>query len=190
MPRLHRRHPPGALLTALVDLLLAGAAGCGSEDPAPAVGAERPDDFALTFEHVDGSVPPPGHQEWIVEVAADGSGTLEYLPDYPGEGVPTYRAEFEADPTELDALFAELAAEGLLEEEIGGSDDPPVGGDTETATITAEGESFDVPAFDGSDEAALAGVSEAVRGLVPDEIWSGFERRRDAYAGRVHGETP
>lgn len=169
-------------------VLAAGVLGCGGGDPAPAGdGAARPDDFAISFEHVDGSVPPPHHHEWTLHVAADGAGKLAFTPDYPREGVPTYRSTFEVDPAALDALYEDLQAEGLLGAEIAPVEDPPVGGDTETATVTAGGESYEIPAFDASGSQPLDDVSAQVRDLVPEKTWRSFGRRGDDYAERVYG---
>lgn len=165
-------------------LALAGCGG-GSADPADS----RPDDFAFTFAHSDGSVAPPAHIEWTVVVGPDGDGRATYTPDYGSKGVPVYKAKFTVSDDDLDAIYADMRGAGLLER-IEPPEDEPIGGDVETARIYAGGETFDVPPFDDSGAAPLAAVSEQVRALVPESDWRSFERRRNAYAQQRYGEQP
>lgn len=176
---------PAAIAIALSLSALAACDDGGGSDPSDS----RPDDFAFTFVHSDGSVPPPFHAEWTVRLEADGSGSAAFTPDYSGDGVPTYKARFEVSDADADAIYTDMRDAGLLEE-ITPTEDPPIGGSVETATIYADGETFDVPAFDESGGAPLAAVSDAVKGLVPAADWQSFERRRDAYAEREYGEKP
>ncbi|MFN8149618.1 MAG: hypothetical protein U0R24_00630 [Solirubrobacterales bacterium] len=171
-------------------LVLAALAGCG-DDGGETTGpsASRPDDFAFTFAHTDGSVPPPYHAEWSVEVRPDGSGKATYTPDYSGDGVPTYRATFTVSSEDMDDIYERMRDAGLLEP-IASTDEPPVGGSVESARIYADGETFDVPAFDEEGGSPLAPVSAAVQGLVPTADWDSFEARRAAYAKKEYGEAP
>lgn len=169
---------PIALIAAFA---LAGCGGGASDS--------RPDDFAFTFAHSDGSVAPPNHVEWTVVVDPDGGGRATYTPDYGGENVPVYKAKFTVGDDDLDAIYADMRGAGLLEQ-IEPAEDAPIGGDVETARIYADGETFDVPPFDDSGAAPLAEVSEQVRALVPEEDWRSFERRRDDYAQQRYGEQP
>ena len=164
---------------------LAGLAGCGDDSGDDG----RPDDFAFKFQHVDGSVPPPYHAEWSVEVDADGSGTATYVPDYPGEEVPVYTVDLDLDDAQLDAIYEDLGDAGLLEE-MDEASDPPVGGDVETAVIMADGETVTVPGFDESGSSPAAEVSEAVQALVPEDEWQSFEDQREEYAVETYGEKP
>lgn len=166
---------------------LAGLSACGGDSDEPS--GARPADFAFTVVHADGTVAPPFHAEWAVEVRADGSGRATFTPDYAGEGVPTYRTRFEVSDADMDAIYTRMRDAGLLEE-IKPADDPPVGGSVDSARIYADGETFDVPPFAESGDAPLAPVIDAVKDLVPEPDWRSFERRRDAYARREYGERP
>jgi hypothetical protein len=162
-------------------LLAAGLlAGCGDsggeEDP------EMPGDFSLRFEHYDGSVAPPYHREWTITVAADGTGTVEYVPDYSGEGVPVYEEDFSVPRSEVAALYEELEGANLLEGHLEEASDPPIGGSVERAEITADGEQVEVPAFVDSGAAPLEPASDRIEALVPEPVWRDLERRADAYA--------
>ncbi len=172
------------IAAALAAVAVAGCGSGGSSDDPP---ESRPDDFAFTVVHSDGSVAPPYHAEWSVEVDAEGNGLATYTPDYSGEDVPTYKAKFEVSDEDMDRIYAEMRDAGLLEE-IEPADDPPIGGSTETARIYADGETFDVPAFDSSGGETLGSVADSVRGLVPGEDWKSFERKRAAYVQQEYGQ--
>ena len=132
---------------------------------------------------------PPYHVEWTVEVRPDGSGKATYTPDYSGDGVPTYKATFTVSAEDMDEIYGQMRDAGLLEP-IGTTDDVPVGGPVESARIYADGETFDVPAFDEEGGSPLAPVSAAVQGLVPTADWDSFEARRAAYAKKEYGKSP
>lgn len=172
----------------VLGLLAVGGCG-GSDEETTAPSSSRPDDFAFTFAHSDGSVPPPHHAEWSIEVRPDGSGKATFTPDYSAEGVPTYKSSFTVSAEDMDAIYERMRDAGLLEP-IEAAEDPPIGGSVETARIYADGETFDVPPFEEGGGAPLADVSDAVVALVPPADWESFEKRRAAYAKKEYGEAP
>lgn len=165
--------------------LLALLAGCGEGDDDTTM---APADFAITVDHADGSVPPPHHAVWRLEVDGTGQGVLVYTPDYPGPDVPTWRAEFDVAVTAADDLYAALRRHDLLGE-LEPASDEPVGGPVETATVTADGKTHEIPAFTEAG-APLAPLEREIHALVPRRVWRDFEERRDAYAERSYGESP
>ena len=148
-----------------------------------------PADFALSFDHKEGSVPPPYHYEWTVEFDAEGAGKATYTPDYGGEGVPIYQASFEVSDADRESIYAALLRDGALEEQAT-TDDPPIGGALDTAKVTADGSTFNVPAFNEEGEATLDNVADQVRALVPAEDWARFEREGKKYSEKEYGEAP
>ncbi|MGZ6693429.1 MAG: hypothetical protein ACXVHQ_39290, partial [Solirubrobacteraceae bacterium] len=42
----------------------------------------RPADLRITYHHSDGTVPPPYHAEWTLDVRADETATLAYALGY------------------------------------------------------------------------------------------------------------
>ena len=160
-------------------------AGCGGGSP-----AKRPDDFALSFRHADGTVAPPDHAEWSLAVAPDGDAQAGYIPDYPGPEVLTFRARVRLTPAQLDRLYGELDRRGLLDEGLSEPDDVPVGGDRDSATVTAGGEVREIPAFGGDGQRPLEPLVDDIRGLIPERTWRSFLQRRDEYAMRRYGRRP
>jgi hypothetical protein len=176
---------PRPATTVLAAALLALLAGCGDGGDDTTT---TPADFAISVDHADGSVPPPHHAVWRLEVDDTGQGVLAYTPDYPGPDVPTWRAEFDVAATAVDDLYAALRRQDLLGE-LEPTSDEPVGGPVETATVTADGKTNQIPAFtDGG--APLAPLAREIHALVPVRVWRNFEERRDAYAERRYGESP
>jgi hypothetical protein len=155
----------------LSGILLAGCGG-SSEDV-----ADPPDDFAITIRHVDGSVPPPGHAEWTLGVDDALQGTLEYTAGYPGAGAPTYKAQFDVESTAMRDLYDGLVDNDLLRDQDPASD-PPIGGAAVTATVTADGRTYEIPAYtaDGAPLQPLAGL---IHRLVPRLVWNDFEKRAE-----------
>lgn len=159
-------------------------AACGVGDDL----AQPPGDFAITVEFADGSVPPPDHVQWTLTVDDDGQGTLAYSPDYPGADVPTFRAQFDVESAAMTGLYEGLADNDLLGDQDQG-DDAPIGGPSESATVTADGDAFAIPAYaDGG--VPLQPVERQIHQLVPRQVWNDFEKRREAYADRRYGSQP
>ena len=160
-------------------------AGCGGEaDDSP---AEPPTDFAITVEHGDGSLPPPDHVEWTLTVGDDAQGRLDFIPDYPGAGVPTFSAQFDVEGAAIADLYDGLVDNDLLRSQDQSGEAPP-GGASVSATVTAGGETYEIPAYtDGS--APLAPVERLIRRLVPRQVWDDFAKRRDAYDERRYGKS-
>lgn len=171
-----------ATAAAIVSMLI--AAGCGGDaDDAP---AEPPGDFAITVDHVDGSLPPPDHVEWTLRVDDDAQGKLDYTPDYPGAGVPTFSAQFDVEGAAMADLYDGLVDNDLLrsQDQSGAA---PLGGTSVSATVTADGETHEIPAYaDGG--APLRPVERLIHRLVPRQVWNDFAKRREAYDERRYGQ--
>ncbi len=177
------RSPAAGPAIATVILAILFATGCGS---AGGDSTDPPDDFAITVEHSDGSVPPPAHVQWRLAVDETGQGILDYTPDYPGDGVPTFTAQFDVETTTVDDLYAALEKRDLLRNQDEASD-PPVGGASDSATVTADGETYEIPAF--TDEGApLAPLERQIHRLVPRQVWNDFDKRREAYVEKRYGD--
>ena len=68
-----------------------------------------------------------------IDVVADGTVTLTYIPDYPSDDVPQWIETVSLDAAQLDSLYAELKDAGLFTTDWQTEDGPPVGGRREPA---------------------------------------------------------
>lgn len=165
------------LLTALfiaLPLLIA----CG---PDPAEGPP-PADFSLRYDWREGSLPPPYHYEYTITLAADGSGMMTMIPNYPGPDVPVWEEPFTMAPAEVDRLHDLMIAQGLLSERWSERDEPPIGGSHAYLEVTRDGTTITIPAFPPDRQAErAAAIFAAVEAIVPQPIRADLERRRAEY---------
>jgi hypothetical protein len=87
----------------------------------------------------------------------------------------------------LDALYAQLAAEGAFSTRWRSLDAPPVGGSYSWLTLTASGRQIEIPPFPIESQAEAAGrIEAAVNALVPPDTWASLHARREQYVAE-HG---
>ena len=171
-----------ATATAIALAALAVLAGCGGGGSSEAP-ARRPADFHATFEHVDGTTPPPFHIEWSLDVKPDGQAELVYVPGYSSPDVPRYRERLIVDPAALDKLYAKLRDAGLVGGDLDAGDgaDAPAGGASDSAVLRYGGRTIEIPAYTSNGSPPLSPVTEDIKALVPAETWAEMERRHDEY---------
>src|SRR5688572_13639386 len=107
----------------------------------------RPDDFTVTYTSSNGTLPPPHHYEYGIEIGPDGQGMVTLIPDYRGPDVPQWREAFSLPPGAMDRLFEAFAAAGLFTTEWREAEDIPVGGGSEYLEVTAAGRRIEVPSY-------------------------------------------
>ncbi len=167
--------------TALLPGLLAVLA-CSVLNPKPTPMTTRPDDFSLLYEWREGSLPPPYHYEYTITLDPAGAGQVVMVPDYPSSGVPEWTETFTVEPAAMDDLFRLLVAKGVFTEKWRAQDMPPVGGSSDSASITANGQAVTIPSFVIDQQAeSAADIAAAIRGLVPQAIWDKLEGQRQQY---------
>jgi len=168
----------GIALTRLlpsIALLLLAACGSGAVSGPPT-------DFSLRYAWREGSLPPPYHYEYNITLAADGSGAMQLVPDYPGPGVPVWEAPFTLSAAEVEQLHARLIAQDLVREGWQALDTPPVGGSSATLEVRHDGRTITIPAFPLERQQRRAAASfAAVEAIVPQTIRDDLEQRRAAY---------
>lgn len=140
----------------------------------------RPPDFHLEYEWSEGSLPPPEHYEYTIQVGPGTAGEIVFVPDYAMHDPPVWTKSFVVDEQSLDALYAQILERGLFEKSWPRRQDPPVGGSLEWLEVAAAGKSTRVPALAEGAE-TLQEIYRAIRSLVPEEIWSRLRQQQEQY---------
>lgn len=147
----------------------------GSSDAVPA-------DLSVTYEFRAGSMPPPYHNEYTVTIGPGTQGKVVYRPDYPSDKTPTWTETFSVTEGQLADLYALLVKKRLLRKSWSTTDNPPVGGSVEWATITANGNTYSIPLALNPSENSPAELYDFIRtALVPQAIWDTLEAKRTEY---------
>lgn len=158
-------------------LLLAGlVVGCG-DDGWPDPGA-IPDDFGVEYSWYEGSVAPPYHYEFDIDLARDGTGTIRYRPDYGSD--PEWAETFAVTEEDLEYVYSVMFDAGVFSRSWLEDPEPPVGGSVAGMTVTAAGETHEIPLdlAAASDREAMVVVYGAIEELVPLDVWRDMEERR------------
>jgi hypothetical protein len=141
-----------------------------------------PSDLHLEYSWREGTVPPPYHYEYRIELDASGNGEILFRPDYPSEGPPEWREHFTVSLEELEALCRRIVEEGILgrQWEPIPDEEAPVGGELESMRIMENARAHEIPSaiVDG---ARVEPLYRLIRSLVPETIWQSLMDRRGAY---------
>ncbi len=168
--------PVWSLLGLAAATIACASLGGGSKPP-----TSRPDDFSVTYNWYEGSVPPPYHYEYMITIESDGAGLVTYSPDYPGADVPTWTEPFTLDSSQMDALYTQLRDLDVFNTAWSEADQVPVGGSHSNLTILADGRTVDIPAFPAQAAASAESAKGVVIAVVPADIWDRLSAQRDQY---------
>ncbi len=137
-------------------------AACSSKNA-----AGMPEDFSVTYDWVEGSVPPPYHYEYTIKLGPGTNGEMSLTPDYPGDGVPMWSESFTVEGKTLPALYDLMQKKGVFDREWKTMEDPPVGGSTRSMAVTSAGKTYQIPAL-AEEEGALQEIYDAIEATVPE----------------------
>ena len=159
-------------------LLFAALVGCLT----PSATNSRPDDFSITYQWQEGSLPPPFHYEYRITLQPTGQGEVVMIPDYPSEQVPTWTETFTVQPVALDNLYQVMVDNGLFTHNWRAQENPPVGGSSQSMVVTAHGEQITIPAYVMPGlETTVTEMYSAVTALVPPNAWATLDMQRQQY---------
>jgi hypothetical protein len=166
----------------LAALFIVALVGCSDSPSGTSAPAARPGDFRVDYEWREGSLPPPYHYQYTMTVTPAGQGQIELTPDYPGAVVPKWTEDFQVAEERLDQLYKTLTKRGLFTQSWRASNDPPVGGSSQTLTVTAGGKRYVVEDYLVEDQAAAAkAMYEAVNALASKDAWDRLDAKREQY---------
>jgi hypothetical protein len=166
-------------------LSLLMVAGCAERRAGVPTADEHvlPADFAGVVEYANGSVPPPYHYEWRVTFDSS-TAAVAWRPGY-GESTQPWRKTVHISDAQRTRLYGQLRDLGVF----GGAeadDDGMVGGPGGTIEVTAGGRTYHHGSLGGSERSGqlLEDAADAVRELIPADIWAGLEAEQDDWGER------
>lgn len=161
--------------------------GCGlfrSEAGQPDVGVDInvPADFSFKYEWLEGSMPPPNHYEYLIKVDSNGSGRLEYRPDYEGAGTPLWTEDFSVPAEKMAKLYKQMSDTGVFEKNWKESKELRIGGAYGWLEVVVNGKNFSTPSQPvEKDEEKIATLYDAVITLIDEKVWDKMEDKRQDY---------
>lgn len=143
---------------------------------------ERPVDFSVKYEWRAGSMPPPYHFEYTININPAGQGKVLMIPDYPSDRVPRWTETFALTRVELDKLYRVMVDNDLFTKRWQRLDRQPIGGSRQEMMVTAQGKQFVLEDYLVADQEAPAkAMSSAVISTVPKMIWDKLNAQREKY---------
>lgn len=145
-----------------------------------------PQDFHLVYEWAAGTVPPPHHYEYTVEVGPGDRGQVVFWPDYPGRDVPRWTHTFRPTLENRILLVNWLRATNWRENPPSRPDESAVGGETGQLKVTSGGKQATIQVHLLPEEERQT-VHRAVCLIVPEHVWTTLDQQRQQYIERVYG---
>ena len=128
-------------------------------------------------------MPPPAHFEYTIRITRDG-GEIVFCPDYPSHQPPIWKERFVVPMDKLDSLYDLFVDKQILTRRWRSTDNHAVGGSLEFLDVTAKGVSISVPChLNPRDAALLREMYDAIRALVPPNLWDHLQTRREKFQG-------
>jgi hypothetical protein len=141
-----------------------------------------PNDFHVRYEWHEGSVPPPYHYEYTIELEGDGAGKVIMIPDYPAANVPVWTEAFRVETEAVHELYRKMSTAGVWTERWRAQAHPPVGGSLAWLIVAANGQTVKIPPFPAFSQAVRAeAVYQAITSLVPAMLWAKLDTQRQTY---------
>jgi len=139
-----------------------------------------PQDFQLRYEFVSGSVPPPYHYEYVVNIDAKGNGTIIYKPDYAFGNIPNWNEQFIVSADKLELFWKLLEKNKYFKKNWKVPERNPVGGSLVYMEVTANGKKVEISPFTTEKELAEEFRKSAIE-LVPQNVMDSLAAKRDKY---------
>ncbi len=143
-------------------------------------------DLTVDLSWYSGSLPAPYAHSYVVKLSPDGSGLLEYYPGCSDSTSQDWAAPFSVESGQIDTLFNSLKELGAFrpESEWKTSEELTDGGPGSRLTVTAGDRKYNIPDLTEAhpdDYAAVEKAIEAVRLVVPRELWDEMNMRQLEY---------
>lgn len=144
------------------------------------VDQKMPADFKVLYNWEAGSMPPPAHYEYSIEINGSGEGVIAYSPDYEGAGTPKWVEKFTTERSAVESLFKLMRGKKAFTRTWELQKKHIVGGDYAFLKAMAFGKESKIPSHledpKDSDE-----IYDAIGRLVPQPIWDKLQKQRKQY---------
>lgn len=144
------------------------------------VDPNMPADFKIIYSWQAGSMPPPAHFEYSIELNAGGEGAITYFPDYEGAGTPKWVEQFIAQKTDVEALYKLMREKKAFTRTWELQKKRIIGGDYAYLKAFAFGKESKIPSHLEDPKDADA-IYEFIGPLVPQNIWEKLSKQRKKY---------
>ncbi len=143
---------------------------------------KRPDNFEVVYSWGAGSAPSPYYYQYTIHLYSDGAGELALTPDIPADNVQKLKWTFNVEKAKLDNLCQVMVENGILTEPWKTQQDPLPGAAVESLTVTIEDRKVEVPPYSiSSQKKPFSVMCDAVKTVVPKDIWEMFSAKRNEY---------
>jgi hypothetical protein len=141
---------------------------------------QRPTDFQTRYDWSAGSVPPPLHYSYTINLGPGQKGEILFTPDYATNDPPTWQEAFGVDEGKLETLYTLMAEQKVFTADWEASKPARrlTGGRSESLKGIANGNEFAVPYWGA---AFVREVYNSILALVPKPVWDKLNGQRDLY---------
>lgn len=127
----------------------------------------------ITYNYQAGSMPPPHHHEYRIEIGPDSAGKITFMPDYDFDNIPVWIENFTINIEILEQLIDIANGAGLFELEWKACEDGAIGGSLEWLEWTDKYHQIKVPAqLSPPNDDLVTPIYAAIRQIVPESIWN------------------
>jgi len=137
-------------------------------------------DFSVRYTWCEGSVPPPHHYEFRIELGPGHQGLITFWPDYPQFDSPEWEIAFTVSRDDLARLYDLLQSTDAFRLAWSTPENMPVGDSLEWLKINLNQQQFSIPSNAEPSE-ALPSIYKFIRSLVPEEVWTDLNERHQEY---------
>lgn len=123
-----------------------------------------PNDFAVNYNYVSGTISPPFRFEYAACIDSKGNGIITYKPDFVFD--TTWVEKFKLPKKRMRVFWSYLKKTGFFSKDWTESPKNPVGGSIQYLEINANNKSYKIPTFP-LDKENSEKIFEEVKKLIP-----------------------
>jgi hypothetical protein len=168
----------------LVGLLVAFGLGVACSSSEAAAPERVPDDFGGTLTYRNGTVPPPYHYEWTLEVTGT-DAVIRWRPGY-DDSVEPWVTTVPLGAAGREKLYAGLRNAGAFSDFDDETDEGLAGGSTGRIMFTVAERKYESSLGHNKDSGRLLGdLHDAVTAAIPESVWQEFDRKQTEWGKTV-----